>query len=568
MCCKTNDLAAAMEAYNKAVAGGIHIEAQSFYNLLNLCDGLGDKSIHVGTPKTNSATLPVERKQEESTPLCVGAVNLEARQRYAFCIKKHMDKLQIPLTETAYTALVKVLSKTQQFEEAEKLLKEAESVQQCRPKIRMYSPLLIAYCDIPVSNALAKALSVWCSATHQNLALTEKEYAALIRCCVKHGDAAVMERVLTDLSEDVLIPCKETTSTIMQWFRSSFSSTGPNTSPKYKDPSSSTKTLLPPRQDTEAISMGPVQCPNKDGWDISEVCSVDLSTGDIQTGCLRGCSLKPICLSEKAWEELKQMNLTIALNGKLENDQSEFQGGKKGRKRKVSAMTQEERKSHWEYFEKYLAKRRQKDNRTIDVVIDGANVGYFEQNFHNAPKHVNYNQIDCVVKHFMQLNKNVLLIMHSRHFFAVPLKFKALVRAWEKSGVLYKTPPRMNDDWFWLHAALDSGPGTLMMTNDELRDHHFQMLSPRSFVRWQDRHQVRFQFEACKNQDRGASKDGREIRLAYPDAYSRRIQRVLDGLVVPLPKRGDKDRFLDGSHVADENVPKEETYVCIRPKPK
>ena len=34
-------------------------------------------------------------------------------------------------------------------------------------------------------------------------------------------------------------------------------------------------------------------------------------------------------------------------------------------------------------------------------------------------------------------------------------------------------------------------------------------------------------------------------------------------LVVPLAKRGDSNRFLDGSHDADDSAPTEETYLCI-----
>jgi hypothetical protein len=156
----------------------------------------------------------------------------------------------------------------------------------------------------------------------------------------------------------------------------------------------------------------------------------------------------------------------------------------------------------------------------------------------------------------------VLLIIHSRHFAPnlLPREYLPLERSWRDSGVLYCTPPGMNDDWFWMHAALYCGPGTLLVTNDEMRDHHFQMLSPRSFLRWKDRHQIHFSFG---NWDRNHS---REVLLVSPDVYSRRIQRVEDGLVFPRPKRGDEHRFLDGAHVADDDEPVEETYDCIRPK--
>lgn len=117
----------------------------------------------------------------------------------------------------------------------------------------------------------------------------------------------------------------------------------------------------------------------------------------------------------------------------------------------------------------------------------------------------------------------------------------------------------MNDDWFWLHAALYCGPKTLVVTNDEMRDHHFQMLAARSFLRWKDRHQIHFSFGKWKNNNT------REVELVYPEVYSRRIQCVDDGLVIPRAKRGDERRFLDGAHVASEEEPVEEMYECIRP---
>lgn len=149
----------------------------------------------------------------------------------------------------------------------------------------------------------------------------------------------------------------------------------------------------------------------------------------------------------------------------------------------------------------------------------------------------------------------------------MPKEFEPLRRKWTESGILYTTPPGMNDDWFWLHAALRSGPGTMVVTNDEMRDHHFQMLASRSFIRWKERHQIHFDFKLQHKADRarGDIVHSRLVLLTYPSIYSRRIQRVEDGLVIPLPKRGDERRFLDGSHEASEDAPEYESYLCIKP---
>lgn len=52
------------------------------------------------------------------------------------------------------------------------------------------------------------------------------------------------------------------------------------------------------------------------------------------------------------------------------------------------------------------------------------------------------------------------------------------------------------------------------------------------------------------------------LQFNAPAKYIRRIPN--DGLVIPLAKRGDERRFSDGAHVAKEEEPIEETYVCIR----
>lgn len=40
-CCADNDLKTALATYENAMEEGVRIEAQTYYNLLNLCGGLG-----------------------------------------------------------------------------------------------------------------------------------------------------------------------------------------------------------------------------------------------------------------------------------------------------------------------------------------------------------------------------------------------------------------------------------------------------------------------------------------------------------------------------------------------
>ena len=317
--------------------------------------------------------------------------------------------------------------------------------------------------------------------------------------------------------------------------------------------------------------MGPVQCSAISGWIISDHCRIDTKTGTLLSGCLQDSVLQAISISSITWDHMKQMNENIAITNKInETDTTNYQGGGKGRKVVLDERTIQQRRNHWNQFQSFLMQC----GTDIDILIDGANVGYYEQNFNGAPKHVDYHQINWMVQHFItKLKKRVLLIMHSRHFASnlMPKFAQPIVQGWINNNILYQTPPGMNDDWFWLHAALHFGPGTCIVTNDEMRDHHFQMIAPRAFIRWRDRHQIHFNFgHWVQEKNETISNDNRKVReviLQYPEPYSRRIQRVLDGLVIPLPKRGDTNRFMDGVFVANDEEPNQEMYLCIRPEP-
>jgi mitochondrial ribonuclease P protein 3 len=690
-CCQHNDLATAMEAYERAVKEGISIEAQSFYNLLSLGDGL-ERTVHIGTPKvpprTNNnkkATTPTTKSNgttsfntgEDSTAVsaAASAAALEAqpllpkeirpvsagkRKEFAFQIKKRMDDIKLPLTETAYTALIRLLSRTRDLDAALKLVEEAEHVQQCKPKLRLYSSLLIAFCEVgELEQALALRKRIQQQQPHhhhstttnntntarasskkqshsqnqQPLVLAEKECTALLQCAMANDNAIVFEAILSDLAEDVLVPSKDTVAVLLEWFVSPCSKLRrqrlpPRRMSNEQDTTASLnkiKQLLEEghshnhhRQEEErgksngndsgmaAVAaaaaqspssiheappnMGPVVTPN--GWKTSSSIPIDTTTGILQRGCLQGCALQPVQVSDRAWYEMTRMNESIVLDGKISGNQAAmFQGGKKGKLR--NDFSPASRHDQWSKFCTFLNELETTQQKIPHVVLDGANIGYYQQNFSGAPKHVDYYQIDWIVRHFLNtLNQNVLLVMHQRHFAPnlMPAKFQPLVEDWERLGVLYKTPPGMNDDWFWLHAALKYK--TLVVTNDEMRDHHFQMLAPRMFLRWKDRHQVHFNFGDWVNEqqsaaaakesieDRSASssvaatsgnqstkKPSRQVQLVFPEVYSRRIQRVEDGLVVPLAKRGDTNRFLDGAHEANDDEPMEETYLCIRPAP-
>lgn len=54
----------------------------------------------------------------------------------------------------------------------------------------------------------------------------------------------------------------------------------------------------------------------------------------------------------------------------------------------------------------------------------------------------------------------------------------------------FVTPYGSNDDWYWMYAAVAAGSQGRLISNDEMRDHVFQLLAPRYFYKWKQRHQV------------------------------------------------------------------------------
>ncbi|KAB1226631.1 Proteinaceous RNase P 1, chloroplastic/mitochondrial [Morella rubra] len=131
----------------------------------------------------------------------------------------------------------------------------------------------------------------------------------------------------------------------------------------------------------------------------------------------------------------------------------------------------------------------------FDAVVDGANVGLTNQH------DFSFFQLNNVVKQLRQMSPSKrlpLIILHKNRVTGGPAQHpnnKKLLESWKKSGALYATPPGSNDDWYWLYAAVSCK--CLLVTNDEMRDHLFQLLGTSFFPRWKEKHQVRVSVSRC-----------------------------------------------------------------------
>jgi len=550
-CCKTSNLSLAILTFYNALNDLIYIDGSVFYQLLNLCesgssggrdDSSGDmrKKVHVGTPKNskhrdkekvqgdNSTANGSNSEITETTNNSKSSsikITLQQRINHATTIHKLLSSLQIPLIEQAYTALIRLSVRNNDYIKAEMYLKEAESTQQCKVKLRLYSTLLRGYCGNlpsdsssndpnddfsskdekqknnrykqPTKEGLIKALSTWkrlydnsggMSSGHPNYAklhcnnsnnkrasadngkksedtstndkndnreknqkqqqetiplfgegispkitLSEVEYTSLLKCATHLHDSKVIERVLSNIANEIQVPGRECRDAIINWFKSD---TNDKEKAEYDVATESAldEVTLPPSE----VDLTTFVCvTNGSGWSVYNNCSIDTTTGQLTlpntttNTTSEVCNdedgsqhtnlmykLKPVELSTKSWKSMTNMNRTIVLNGSITGNVSKFQGGGKGKKRPRGSTTtnngmsevhgtnsndrkskswtvkdndsttstdekklneKEEKKDKpqsnwrinaWNNFEKFI-----EDHSPYNVVIDGANVG-------------------------------------------------------------------------------------------------------------------------------------------------------------------------------------------------
>ena len=224
------------------------------------------------------------------------------------------------------------------------------------------------------------------------------------------------------------------------------------------------------------------------------------------------------------------------------------------------ACTSDRRTAQFEAFDAFLNKAG-----PIDILIDGANLGFFNQNF--AGGAFSHAQIDAAVRHFSAQGLRVAVVLHSKWLSAgtAPQPFKrsrdgsqkrrrdgstvdtseagvsagavdgsaqaagaspeethALAQQgvldtyrerWTRMGLLYEVQRGNNDDWYWLYAAVTvrASDGTQrsvrVVSNDQMRDHHFKMLAPENFLKWRERHQITYHIMSFQKRSADALPD-------------------------------------------------------------
>ncbi|KAK9127772.1 hypothetical protein Syun_016569 [Stephania yunnanensis] len=110
-----------------------------------------------------------------------------------------------------------------------------------------------------------------------------------------------------------------------------------------------------------------------------------------------------------------------------------------------------------------------------EAAVDGANVGLYQQNF--ADGGFSISQLNVVVKELRQRchGKWPLVVLYKKRYWSLmeDPSNRELLEEWTKQ-----------DSWYWIYAAVKLK--CLLVSNDEMQDHIFELLCIKFFLKWKE----------------------------------------------------------------------------------
>lgn len=471
------DIEGAFRAYTDSKSSNIFPSTNVYANLLSLTAGFGDQGSGSGPPR-------------ESDP----PSNFNA----AFQIYSDMRERRIPFLEASYTAMIRCFCLNHKSIEAMALYDELKS-KLIVPKLRTFYQLL-KLLSTESNESMCFLLYRDMTETYK-LIPTEREYNCMLSVLVAKNNPKFFN-ILLSMMDDIYRPSHATWEIVKQWFLTS------TRKGKYVVCMSK-------------VSEAGVVVINGDQLQSIDICDETRKALLNQVESL--ATTETVLVSERSMSTLvssSSSSISRALKDSTAGDSNAairttvdeanlinetIKGAdssssvlvKSGRKFH-KAISQQSRQRLFDQFKSWVLAQvispnhEQKYNHTMfdeftcknwkfDVIVDGANVGYFKQNYANAPSYVDYQQIDWMLTHLKELGYQPLLILHCRHlnlqYLDLPQDYIAIIDRWKRDNILFVSPAGCNDDWYWLYAAVYWR--CKLISNDEMRDHHFQMLSPR-----------------------------------------------------------------------------------------
>ncbi|XP_052194532.1 proteinaceous RNase P 1, chloroplastic/mitochondrial [Diospyros lotus] len=358
-----------------------------------------------------------------------------------FEIFRQMGVDKVAPNEATFTSLARLAVAKEDPEMAFDLVKQMKGCD-IAPKLRSYGPALFGFCRKRMAD---EAYEVDAHMAESGVSAEEPELSALLKVSAETKRADKVYELLHRLRATVRQVAEETAGVVEDWFGSEKAAE-----------------VGEVNWDVSRVKEGVVKGGggwHGQGWLGSGEWRVVRTEMD-QTGMCQSCNEKLVCIDIDPKET---ENFATSL---------------------TKLACEREVKADFMQFQEWLQRRG-----PFDAVIDGANVGLVNQN------NFSFFQLNSVVNQLRQmspLKRLPLVILHRSRVTGGPSQKpnnKKLLEGWKKSGALYATPPGSNDDWYWLYAAVSCK--CLLVTNDEMRDHLFQLLGTSFFPRWKEKHQVR-----------------------------------------------------------------------------
>ncbi|KAJ4831635.1 Proteinaceous RNase P 1, chloroplastic/mitochondrial [Turnera subulata] len=384
-----------------------------------------------------------------------------------FEILQQMLSDKIVPNEATFTNVSRLAVAMENPEMAFDLVKEMQN-SNIQPRLRSYGPALFGFCK---KGMVDKAYEVDAHMIESGVAAEEPEISSLLKVSADANKAEKVYEMLHRLRTTTRQVTDSTAGIIEDWFKSEYAG---NVGEENWEVS----------KIKQAVVRGGGGWHGQ-GWLGSGQWKVARTCMD-QQGVCQTCHEKLVCIDIDP-KETENFATSLA-----------------------NLAFEREGKADFFQFQEWLQRRG-----PFDAVIDGANMGLANQ------RSFNFYQLNTVVNKMRQMSPSKrlpLVILHRSRVTGGPAQNpnnQKLLENWRKSGALFATPPGSNDDWYWLYAAVSSK--CLLVTNDEMRDHLFQLLGTSFFPRWKEKHQVRIT----------ASQDG--ISLHMPPPYSIVIQESENG---------------------------------------
>ncbi|KAI3420531.1 Ribonuclease P [Psidium guajava] len=365
---------------------------------------------------------------------------------YGFRIYEHMESCQIAPNEATITAVARLAAASGDGDYAFGLVRKMGE-RGIAPRLRTYDPALYCFCGTLEAD---RAYEVEEHMQRVGLSLEEPELSALLRVSAETGREERVYEYLHKLRDCVRCVSEGTAKLVETWFCGE-----------------------------KAVDVGDVN------YDRTRVKDVVLRNGGgfhglgwigkgnwvVKRGNVDENGVCSCCGEQLACVDIDDMETESFASS-------------------IAALALErETKANFSEFQDWL-----EIHADYESIVDGANIGLFQQNF--ADGGFSVPQLDAIVKELYGRSKGKwpLVVLHNKRLKGLMERspHKQLLQEWIDKGVLYTTPSGSNDDWYWLYAAVRLR--CLLVTNDEMRDHIFELLGSKLFSKWKERHQVRYTF--------------------------------------------------------------------------